>query len=96
MIQRRSKRKELAKCIYQEYLSTTATLEANVPRRYANAVLARINGDRMDDDLFDEVQTVVRLNLQDTLSRFQKTEEYKTYMSNLMMQDKYMRDAGLK
>lgn len=80
----------MAERIYNLYLSSSAALEVNIPRKLANLVLISINNNHLNENLFDEIYSVVRMNLQDTLSRFRKTEAYKRFMSTYTEQQRYI------
>jgi hypothetical protein len=56
-------------------------LEVNMPQKICSEIRKKIEDGILEDDLFDLSTKIIVANLQDTMSRFQFSIEYETYMN---------------
>lgn len=88
--------KSEAQRIYETYLKPNAPLEINTTREVSEQVLNQLKIDKpLDHKLFDQVLSMVFLNLSDTMRRFKNAPEYLNFLQNKETMRKLMRQSGI-
>ena len=65
-------------------------LDINGPAPIYNRVLKMIEEKKFSDELFDELETVVEVNLYDVLCRFRFSSSYSTYLQDVEIANKML------
>lgn len=95
-ISNKEKRKKISKTIFATYLSPNAPLEVNVTGESIASVRTQIDKGVFEDDLFLPIQTIIRTNLSDVLSRFVKTKQFRIYEKNERLASEMLKKAGIQ
>lgn len=87
---------EFAKEIYEKYLKgVSAVFEVNIDRIACNKVYQQLKQNKVDVNLFQEVEVVIRGNLLDTFSRFKNSSEYLSYLKGMKEKEELARQSGI-
>lgn len=74
------KRKNLANEMVKTYFNgADSSLEINVDWNYCNQIKKKLNDTEISNDIFEDVERVVKTNLYDSFSRFSSTKVYYDY-----------------
>lgn len=75
---------KFAELIYKTYFSENSILEANIPKKYSNVIRSKLDSNNalqnIDNTLFEDILTLVKVNLTDTFQRFRRVPEYARYI----------------
>eukprot|EP01080_Neovahlkampfia_damariscottae_P006518 gene6518-10526_t len=85
----KSERKQISLMILNKYLiSNMSELEINATNEKMVAVGKLIENEELDDELFQGLESIVNVNLADTISRFQFSYMYESYLKSIKKKEK--------